>query len=624
MSLEELQKKLYQQKKDEARLQEALKPWLVKKSPPSPQKPELKPPGLPPQGQKRKKYLILMASISCLLVLASALTFLIYRQARPQFRETQIALSIEAPDKITSGDEVLYQVHYSNSSQLAIKNLELTFYFPQGSLTEQQSLIQNIQLKDLGTGQSGSAEFQAILVGNKGEPKEARAVLAFQPENISSRFQKEAKKDLEIFYQPLVLDIELPERISKKQPFNFSLECLNTSEINFNNLAIKVLLPPSLEILSSQPPANENETNLWPIQILAGGQRFKINLQAQTEEDEGEFLSLKAQVGRWSESQFEVYSETLEKTQITKPALAISQTVNGQKEYIASPEELLTFKLHYQNTTDIAIPQVIIKAKLEGSLFDFDSLTAPESFFDRPGQIITWNWRSKDELVLLGASADDEIEFSIKLKSDLPIRNFSDQNFNVSAAASCDSEKIPFELQTLPVRGEDQVLVKIRSKLTLQTKGYYRDSPIANTGPIPPRVGEKTTYTLVWQLMNQANDLENLEVRAKLPGHVTWENKISPAEEKIIFNQTSGEVIWKIDKLLANTGLLRPVRQTAFQVSITPSDNHLGQTLTLIGQSQANGLDSFVQEQVTSQAGSITTSLPDDFLGQPGQGVVTN
>jgi len=82
-------------------------------------------------------------------------------------------------------------------------------------------------------------------------------------------------------------------------------------------------------------------------------------------------------------------------------------------------------------------------------------------------------------------------------------------------------------------------------------------------------------------------------------------------------------VTWKIDQLLANTGALRPVQQAAFQISIAPADNHVRQTLTLIGQSQASGTDAFTQDILTSQNNMINTSLTDDYVGQPGQGVVT-
>lgn len=628
MSLKNIKKKLYQQKNDVKTDTKVIKPWLMQ-TPSIDQKATLSKPAKSMQNPPKKKdskkkfFVFFIVVISLLLVLASGLAFLSLWQNRHSFDNSKLKLEIEAIDKITSGDEILYRVVCRNESQTLLKDLEVTFYFPDGSLIESGQAMQSVHLADLPPGQQNSLEFKAILVGNKGEFKKARAVLSFQPVNMSSRLQKETHVTIEIFHQPLILDIELPERISRNQPFNFSLECLNTSEVDFFNLAIKLSYPAEFEIVSSQPSFNDPENNLWLLNSFGGGEKFKINLQAKTGKDEGEMISLKTQVGRWQDNRFDVYSETIEKTQITQPALLIKQTINNnEKEYIASPNQVLNLKLDYQNTTDIAISNIVIKAKLEGRLFDFESLSANDSFFDRASQTITWNSRSKDELTLLGASEKGGVEFSIKLLSELPIRNFSDQNFMVSSQVTCDSEKIPFDLRNLPIRGEDKTEVKIRTKLTLEAKAYYRDSPITNTGPIPPKPNEKTTYTIVWQLMNLANDIDNLEVRAKLPGHVTWENIISPTSEDLGYNSLTGEVVWRVDKLLANTGLLRPVSQAAFQVSITPADNHVGQTLTLIGQSRASGFDSFCQEDVNADDDAINTSLPDDFVGQPGQGAV--
>lgn len=630
MSLENLKKKLYQQRKNKQVDTKVIKPWLMQ-TPSIDKKATLDKPVQPMQKPVKKKkskkkfFVFFIVVISLLLILASGLAFISIWQNRHSFDDDKLELKIEAIDKITSGDQVLYRIVYHNKSQTLLKDLEMTFYFPDGSLIESGQTMQSVHLADLGPGQQNSIEFKAVLVGNKGEFKKARAVLSFQPANVSSRLQKEVQATIEIFHQPLILDIELPERISRNQPFNFSIECLNTSEVDFFSLAIKLSIPAEFEIVSSQPLFDDPENNLWLLSSFGGGEKFKINLQAKTSKEEGEMISLKTQIGRWQDGRFDIYTETIEKTQITQPALLIKQTINdSKKEYIASPGQILNFKLHYQNTTDIAISGIVIKAKFEGRLFDFESLSAQDSFFDRASQTITWNSRSKDELTLLGASEDGEIKFSIKLNSDLPIRNFSDQNFMVSSQVTCDSEKIPFDLRNLPILGEDKTEVKIRTNLTLEAKGYYRDSPIANTGPIPPKPNEKTTYTIVWQSMNLANDVENLEVRAKLPGHVTWENIISPTSEDLGYNSLTGEVVWRVDKLLANTGILRPVRQAAFQVSITPADNHVGQTLTLLGQSRAQGLDSFTQEEVSDDDDSINTSLPDDFMGQPDKGVVSN
>jgi hypothetical protein len=107
-----------------------------------------------------------------------------------------------------------------------------------------------------------------------------------------------------------------------------------------------------------------------------------------------------------------------------------------------------------------------------------------------------------------------------------------------------------------------------------------------------------------------------------LPPHVKWLGKISPADSSLSYNSQNGRLTWKIGELLASTGTLLPVKQVAFQVSITPGLANLGNLVELIGQSKATGHDDFVGVSLSSTDSAIDTNLPDDpFLSQ-GDGVV--
>jgi len=88
------------------------------------------------------------------------------------------------------------------------------------------------------------------------------------------------------------------------------------------------------------------------------------------------------------------------------------------------------------------------------------------------------------------------------------------------------------------------------------------------------------------------------------------------------YNSQTGQVIWSVGDLPAGTGVLLPVKEVAFQISITPGLAHLGSLVELIGQSQANGQDNFVDLELTSTDGSIDTDLPDDLMVSRQQGEV--
>ena len=100
------------------------------------------------------------------------------------------------------------------------------------------------------------------------------------------------------------------------------------------------------------------------------------------------------------------------------------------------------------------------------------------------------------------------------MKNKLPINNFNDKNFSANAAVKIDSSNIPAALQGTQLAGTDSVNVKLNSKLAIASKGYYKDNEMPNSGPLPPTVGQQTTYTIHWLVTNLSNDVDDVVVES--------------------------------------------------------------------------------------------------------------
>jgi len=507
---------------------------------------------------------------------------------------------------------VTYRVKYTNESRIALRNIKLTFYFPEESLPQDgQNLIQSVDCQDLAPGQTAQKEFQAKILGRKEETKRAQVKLTYQPANISSFFENQAEFNTSIISVPLSLDFDLPERLVSSQAVRFSLEYANQAEATFSKLWLKVEYPQGFHFNSAEPAPLERD-NLWSIGDLMAGDENKIFIQGTLEGAEGEAKSFQAQLGTFKDGELIVYSQAIESLRISLPPLAISQKVNGQTDYIGRAGQILEYQIDYQNTTQIGIQGVTITARLEGQALDLPSLKLEQGSYDGVNQTITWNPGNLPALEFLEPSEKGQIKFSVRIKDPLPIRKYTDKNFTIINTVKIDSPHIPLSLKDIQIGSQSKIETKIVSHLTLQAKAYFRDSLISNSGPIPPKVGQTTTYTIVWQLVNTANDLNKVKVEAILPPHVQWIEEVSPAETNLEYDSLTGRVTWPVGSLSAATGLLMPVKQVAFQVAITPSLADLGQLVELIGQSRATGQDTFVDLELTSSAQPIDTDLPDD------------
>ncbi|MBL7053482.1 MAG: hypothetical protein ISS02_02400 [Candidatus Portnoybacteria bacterium] len=569
---------------------------------------------------KQKRYLFIgaMSSVFIFLIIAGFM----FWHGLTSFDVDDVKLEINGPERIISGEEVVYKVKYQNNTKLSLKNVKLVFHYPEGSIhLGNNDLIESLNLADLKVGQENQVEFPVRIIGLKDEIKKVSVRLSYEPGDITSVFNNQSEFSSEIISVPLILNFDIPKKLVNGQSFEFSLKFLNQSDVSFNNLQIKLEYPSGFIFKSSEPQTLKGNS-IWSVDEINAGQEVEIFINGNIQGEEGDNKPFKAQVGILDNNQFIPYSESISALKISSSPLSAIQTVNGSSNYIAEAGEKLDYQINYKNTTDVGIRSVVITSKLEGNALDYMTLDLKEGSFDGNLQTITWRASNLPELEFLGPGQEGTVKFSIKVKKPLPINNYSDKNFEIINKVKVDSLQAPLSLKDIDIAGQNETLVKIKSQLTVQAQAYYNDDLIGNSGPIPPKVGQTTTYTIKLRLINSGNDLNNVKVEAFLPPHVKWVGKFNPSNSDLKYNFNTGQLIWNVGDLISATGILSPVKETAFQVSITPGLANVGNLLELIGQSRVSGYDDFVSLEVSGTDKPIDTDLPDDLTVSRKQGMV--
>ncbi|MBU4030630.1 DUF11 domain-containing protein [Patescibacteria group bacterium] len=560
---------------------------------------------------KRKKYLK-MGGIAAVAIFLVAMGFLFWRGLF-SFDKNKVDFEIRGPESVVSGDEVKYFVRYKNNTKLELKDIELIFYYPENSVhLSGEDLIENINLPNLAAGGENQIELPARLIGLKGENKAARAELNYYPGRISSLFFNEASFTSVIVSVPLMVSFDLPDKLVSGQFFDFSLIYSNQAEVAFDDLQIQIEYPSGFNFQSSVPSPSE-EDKIWSLEKLISGEQGKISVRGDIQGEEGEVKLFEARLGLLKDGEFVPYAETTDALQISVSPLFVSQKLNEKTDYIARAGEDLDYQIIYQNTTDVGIRNVNITSKLEGAVLDFAELSiGDKGSFNGENQTITWNASNLPALEYLASRQEGVIEFSLKVKDSLPVFKYDDKNFEIINTVKIDSSETPLSLGDIQIAGQSELVTKVASQLSVQARGYYYDDLISNSGPIPPKVGQETTYTLKWQLTNAGNDLSQVVVEAYLPPHVKWLNNFSPSSANLKYSPQTGKLVWNVGNMSSATGILSPVEQAAFQISITPSLAHLGSLVELIGQSKVIVQDNFAGLELTEEDDEIDTDLPDE------------
>lgn len=535
------------------------------------------------------------------------------------FDKNEVALDIFGSERVISGEEVNYVIRIKNNTRVDLQNAKLEFLLPAGSaLSDGRETVKqgdsNLVAENVGNiaaGQELQQAFKIRVLGDKDTQQKFLARLNYKPSNSSMKFLNEKDFSSTIISVPLVLSFTLPEKIVSGQILNFSLKYVNTSDATFSNSRLNIEYPAGF-VFDSALPSPEEKNSMWDLSEIGSGEEGRIIIKGTISGNEGENKVFKAQIGMMQNDEFVAFAQILNSPQISISPLAVEQEIAEPIDGRISLEQIVSYKLKYRNTTDVAIGPVVVTLKIDSQAVDFSDVGVSKGFFSSADNTIIWNSSSLPELENLPAGAEGFLTFSLKIKEKLTIINSDDKNFTVITLAQIDSPNVPLALTGTSLTGRSQLIAKVSSHLALSMKGYYNDLLLPNSGPLPPRVGQETTYTVYWQLINVSNDLTDVVVETSLLPFMRWKGNIYPKNEDIRYDEATGKVTWRISHLTAGTGLLLPVKQVAFQVGFMPSLGQVGELVIIVKEVKAIGKDTFTEENISVSVPELRSDMPSD------------
>ncbi|MBZ9572335.1 hypothetical protein KJA15_03325 [Patescibacteria group bacterium] len=509
------------------------------------------------------------------------------------FSKEVLKLEILGPTEIELTDEVEYLVKYKNNGDVRLEEAKLIFEYPEHSIVPENGLRQEISLGDIYPGEEKILNFKTRLFGREDEAKIAKAWLSYRPKNLKARYESETSLTTLIKEVPLTFEFDLPSKILPGKEIRFRLNYFSNLNYPLSDLWIKIEYPFGFEFLESKPQGLEKTE--WEIGLLNRAEGGRIEILGKIQGEIGELKVFRAEIGSWRDGEFVLLKEVLRGIEIVKPSLYIFQQINKNPQYIANPGDLLDYEISFKNIGERTSENLLLVVKLESEALDYDTLKVGFGRFEKEEKTIVWDYTKISELKKLLPMEEGRIEFWVKVKDDFPFI----QNPEIKNSISLDGI-------------EEKFVTKINSKLEILQKGYFQDEIFGNSGPLPPRVGETTTYTIMWQVKNFYNGLKNVKVRAILPDWVRLTGEIFPEETKITFDSESGEMVWEVGDLEAGQGVSGPGPNVAFQVAFTPISDQKGQIVTLINEAKISGEDQWTESTLETRAGAVDTTLPDD------------
>jgi hypothetical protein len=286
--------------------------------------------------------------------------------------------------------------------------------------------------------------------------------------------------------------------------------------------------------------------------------------------------------------------------------------------HFTSPNRVV---LSWFNNLPVSVSNVVITANLSGTAYDKTKVQPDLGYFNSAQDQIVWNQQTNPELAYVAAGANGTVSFTItpNILSGSS-NNLTNPSIHISANVSAD------RTQESGVSGSLTATVSrninVASSIGLSGRIVRSVGPFINSGPIPPRSEQKTTYTVIWTISNTTSLVDNAQVIATLPPYVTWIGSTSPSSENITYDQNTGVVTWNAGSISPNSSNSANRREVDFQIAFQPSVTQISTDPTLVNQATLTAVDDFTKASLTSMQDYLTTSYSTDPVYKSGDETV--
>lgn len=535
------------------------------------------------------------------------------------FHQDRVTISFEGPKEADSTQLTKYVIHYTNNNRVTLKNAEIQLDYSENfqptdnlNLKYLSPTSSKIFIGDIKPMAQGSSELKGIFYAPKDSPIYLTGRIHFVPSNGQEELNNENKLGVRITAAPVVLDVSAPAQAVGGDSLEYVIDYKNLDVRRISNVQLRVEFPQGFVMSDSQPKASE-KSGIWYLGNLESNQGGQIRISGKIDGTDNEGKNVIVTIGHVGESEkFIVYSKQELTTRIVSPILAVTQKLENKDGVIVNAGEVLKYAVMFQNTGNIGLRDAIVTVEVKGRILDFSKINPEKGFYDSEKGILIWKASDVPELANINPKSGGIVRFTVPIKAIIPIENKLDKNMIISSVAKIDSPDIPTPIDSNKIIGSNRLELKLASKILFDTKGYYTDEKIKNSGPIPMETSKETTFTIHWSVVNISNDIAEAKVVSSLPTGVRWTGKVYPSNEKIVYNSRTNQLVWDAGDVPAGTGVLGAPREIVFQVGVTPQTNQVGEPIELINKSIFTARDTFIDLGVTLEGESRNTMLYED------------
>ena len=502
----------------------------------------------------RKKKLSFLAkaliTAGLLLLLTVAVALFMWSQDLSAVDADKIVITASLSDEIVSGEIFNADITIRNENKQMLINPVLLLDYDEGLRNADGEERERIEIGDIGPEETYRLTVQVIALTAVGEERELNFTLQYQIPDSSSEFIKEFREVVVVSQSPYDIELNIPESISTSKSVSGDVIVQAANLSGENTFELEVNLPRGL-LLIDEVEGQTSQEESFLITLSPTQSNVSIPLTLSTTEssprDATITILLKNREGL-------VVAEADKSIAIVAAPLSLRAETSND----ALPEQPLRIMLNFKNTTNSNLTNTRINGSLSGA-YDKNRVKVDSGFFNQGAQTLEFNPQT--------LAALEELSSGEEVRASLVVYPTSGQGGSINLSLEATGQKLQSSIER-SVLGSLTKSFPVLTPIQVSGSTYYRAGEITNRGPLPPEVGQETTYTVSFDV-SADGVYEPQELRATVPDYVEI---LNPPTEVVI---DDGNLVWALSSTAGS-------QSQTFQVEITPREDQVGSPAPLL------------------------------------------
>ena len=559
----------------------------------------------PAKPRRRYRTVILVASL-LIFIFGVGLSSLYLYFGGNQISSEQIAITLDGPFTVGGGEVIDLQIGISNDNDVPIESATLILKYPPGTRSVGEAprnlFEERIPIRDIAAGEARNVPVRVVVFGEEQSTQSISASLEYRIIGSSGTFYKDAEPlQFSISSSPLVVRLESVEKVASGQTVDVTMTVISNASSPLRDILVSAEYPNGFRFESSDPsPVFGN--NIWRVeelmpeesqQITFTGvvvglteESFRINVDAGPAQPDNPYL-----VGS-------VLTETSLDFFIERPFIDVVTSIDGESEgpVVVAESAVSQVRVDVTNTLEETIYDMLVEVIPGGNALSDTSIQSSNGFYDSNSGTVRWEVSNNSSFAAVRPGESRSLVFSVSPASP---RATASYDLVVNVYARRVAERSAAE----QLIGTTLVEAKYSSVLFTGSQAGHNNGIFSDAGPIPPTVGERTTYTLTMVAEAGVNDLTDAVMTTSLPVYIDWLDS-TQGDGEIIYNTVSKQIEWRAGNILSDAR-----KEISFQVGFTPSISQANQTPVLLDKQTLRATDRFTGERLQAEAEQVYTEL---------------